>query len=50
MLHIFLTVVGGITKKDDIHLIMEYKAGEQWGIYRSPRANRYNKISIIFQN
>ncbi|KAJ4451556.1 hypothetical protein ANN_03022, partial [Periplaneta americana] len=36
-----LTVVGGDTKKDDIHLILEYKADEEWGIYRSPRANRF---------
>ncbi|KAJ9578303.1 hypothetical protein L9F63_005469, partial [Diploptera punctata] len=36
-----LKVVGGVTKKDDIHLILEYKAGEQWGIHRAPRANRF---------
>ncbi|PSN36343.1 ADP-dependent glucokinase [Blattella germanica] len=36
-----IKVVGGITNKDDIHLILEYKAGEQWGIYNSPRANRF---------
>ena len=37
-----LTVVGRDVKKDDIHLILEYKADEEWGIYRSPRANRYS--------
>jgi hypothetical protein len=37
-----LTVVGGDTQKDDIHLILEYKANEEWGIYTSPRANRYS--------
>ncbi|EDW72692.2 uncharacterized protein Dwil_GK17138 [Drosophila willistoni] len=26
---------------DDIHLILEYKAGDGWGPYRAPRANRY---------
>jgi ADP-dependent glucokinase len=39
--HYILTVVGGDIQKDDIHLILEYKANEEWGIYRSPRANRY---------
>lgn len=34
-------VVGGNAMKDDIHLILEYKADEEWGIYRSPRANRF---------
>ena len=28
-------------EKDDIHLIMEYKMNEEWGKYKSPRANRY---------
>ncbi|XP_022127582.2 ADP-dependent glucokinase [Pieris rapae] len=27
--------------KDDVHMILEYKADEQFGIYKSPRANRY---------
>ncbi|KER24938.1 hypothetical protein T265_07502 [Opisthorchis viverrini] len=27
--------------EDDIHLIMEYDAGEQWGPFVAPRANRY---------
>lgn len=34
-------VVGRDVKKDDIHLILEYKADEEWGIYKSPRANRF---------
>lgn len=25
---------------DDVHLILEYKRGETWGPYTSPRANR----------
>nr|CAD7425953.1 unnamed protein product [Timema monikensis] len=33
--------VGGDVSKDDIHLIIEYKAGEQWGPYVAPRANRF---------
>lgn len=27
--------------KDDVHMILEYKADEQFGVYKSPRANRY---------
>lgn len=27
--------------RDDIHLIMEYDKGEQWGRYEAPRANRF---------
>jgi len=26
---------------DDVHLILEYKAGEEWGDIVAPRANRY---------
>ena len=29
------------TEKDDIHLILEYKRNEEWGKYKSPRANRF---------
>ena len=29
------------TAKDDIHLILEYKRNEEWGKYKSPRANRF---------
>ncbi|KDR23023.1 ADP-dependent glucokinase [Zootermopsis nevadensis] len=36
-----VTVAGGDIRKDDIHLILEYKANEEWGIYKSPRANRF---------
>jgi len=31
----------GDVSTDDIHLIMEYKRGESWGSYTSPRANRF---------
>lgn len=35
-------VVGGETSRDDdVHLILEYKAGESWGPFTSPRANRF---------
>ncbi|XP_069187349.1 ADP-dependent glucokinase [Procambarus clarkii] len=36
-------VVGGVETDgdDDIHLILEYKAGERWGSYQAPRANRF---------
>lgn len=27
--------------KDDVHMILEYKADETFGIYKAPRANRY---------
>ncbi|GLH13472.1 ADP-dependent glucokinase [Gryllus bimaculatus] len=33
--------VPGSPDREDIHLIMEYKTGEEWGIYKSPRANRF---------
>lgn len=36
-----INVVGGEVKRDDIHLILEYKHGEVWGPYSSARANRY---------
>jgi len=36
-----IKVVGNPVKRDDIHLILEYKAGEQWGPYVTPRANRF---------
>ncbi|PIK52129.1 putative ADP-dependent glucokinase [Apostichopus japonicus] len=34
-------VVGTPLEKDDVHLIMEYKTGEVWGKYKTPRANRF---------
>ncbi|XP_049768707.1 ADP-dependent glucokinase [Schistocerca cancellata] len=34
-------VYGGEISRDDVHLILEYKAGEVWGKYSSPRANRF---------
>ena len=36
----------GKDDNDDIHLIMEYKRGENWGHYASPRANRCNRPSF----
>ncbi|KAG7207703.1 hypothetical protein KM043_009321 [Ampulex compressa] len=36
-----INVVGGEVKRDDIHLVMEYKHGDVWGPYSSARANRY---------
>lgn len=36
-----IRVVGGEVRRDDIHLIMEYKHGDAWGPYTSTRANRY---------
>lgn len=36
-----INVVGGEVKRDDIHLVIEYKHEEAWGPYISPRANRY---------
>lgn len=36
----YFVVVGSPLEKDDVHLIMEYKTGEVWGKYKTPRANR----------
>lgn len=39
-----ITIVGDDKNeevKDDIHMILEYKADEQFGAYKAPRANRY---------
>lgn len=35
-----VNIVGGEVKRDDIHLVMEYKHGDVWGPYSSARANR----------
>ena len=35
-----IKIVGSEAKRDDIHLILEYKSGESWGPYTSARANR----------
>lgn len=37
-----INIVGGEVKRDDIHLVIEYKHGDIWGPYSSARANRYN--------
>ena len=34
------TVLGDELEEDDIHLILEYKTGDKWGKFTSPRANR----------
>ncbi|CAB3370150.1 Hypothetical predicted protein [Cloeon dipterum] len=36
-----LEVIGGEVTHDDIHLILEYKAGQTWGKFTAPRANRF---------
>ncbi|KOC62487.1 ADP-dependent glucokinase [Habropoda laboriosa] len=36
-----INIVGGEAKRDDIHLVIEYKHGDVWGPYSSARANRY---------
>lgn len=36
-----IIVAGAVVEEPDIHLIMEYPSGAQWGHYTSRRANRY---------
>ncbi|XP_016966509.1 ADP-dependent glucokinase [Drosophila biarmipes] len=36
-----IRLAGDEIPNDDIHLILEYKAGDTWGPYVAPRANRY---------
>lgn len=36
-----IEITGESVMHDDIHLILEYKKGEKWGKYASPRANRF---------
>uniref|UniRef100_A0A1B0FJP7 ADP-dependent glucokinase n=1 Tax=Glossina morsitans morsitans TaxID=37546 RepID=A0A1B0FJP7_GLOMM len=36
-----IRIAGDEVLEDDIHLILEYKAGETWGPFTAPRANRY---------
>ncbi|EDV96613.1 ADP-dependent glucokinase [Drosophila grimshawi] len=36
-----IRLAGDEIVEDDIHLILEYKAGDRWGPYEAPRANRY---------
>ena len=36
-----IKVAGNEIEEDDIHLILEYKAGDTWGPFTAPRANRY---------
>lgn len=36
-----IKIAGEQIEDDDIHLILEYTAGETWGPFTAPRANRY---------
>ncbi|XP_055371915.1 ADP-dependent glucokinase isoform X2 [Condylostylus longicornis] len=36
-----IQLIGNEVDEDDIHLILEYKANEEWGDLIAPRANRY---------
>ena len=36
-----MEVAGGDLGEDDVHLILEYKREESWGMVRAPRANRF---------
>ena len=44
-LHKNVQLAGSQVDTDDIHLILEYKMGDQIGKFQSPRANRYIAIS-----
>lgn len=35
-----VTISGPFVDEDDIHLLLEYPAGQQWGPFIPPRANR----------
>ncbi|ESO93611.1 hypothetical protein LOTGIDRAFT_118992 [Lottia gigantea] len=35
-----IKVTGKSVKDEDVHVVLEYKTGEKWGKYISPRANR----------
>ena len=43
MLHKSVSVAGNASRagRDDVHLLLEYDLGSEWGKYVSPRANRY---------
>lgn len=36
-----IKITGDPIEQDDIHLIIEYKTGDEWGPYKAPRANRF---------
>lgn len=40
-------MVGEQAARDDIHLILEYKAGDSWGPFTAPRANRYSRSLLL---
>ena len=40
----------GNPEKDDVHLILEYKRNEEWGQYKSPRANRFEQTKLQLTN
>lgn len=35
-----IQISGPIIERDDYHILLEYKTDDQWGPYKSPRANR----------
>ena len=43
MMHRSVHIVGNVSSRaqEDTHLILEYGLGEEWGRFKSPRANRY---------
>lgn len=49
VLSVINPVVGGVADRDDIHLILEYKAGESWGPFTSPRANRWMTTNLVMK-
>lgn len=36
-----IRISGPIVSEDDIHLLLEYPAGQRWGKFSTPRANRF---------
>lgn len=36
-----ISISGPFVEEDDIHLLLEYPAGQKWGPFVPPRANRY---------
>ncbi|XP_072163186.1 ADP-dependent glucokinase-like [Diadema setosum] len=46
--HQHVRVVGEPVEEDDVHLILEYKTGEKFGRYTSPRANRFIIHSDVY--
>lgn len=42
-----ITVAGPEVAHDEVHLLLEYPAGERWGHLHSPRANRRVDASLL---